>query len=161
MSYLPKSCSYFVQAAIPAFLRESMEKQKKLLRIVRQGLPEPIRRHCCHCVSEGDTLVVFLDSQAFLSQMRFFVPSLLRWLTENGLAFKEIQSRILFSTAFQPKKVPKIERELPPDSIVREFLAYADRSPDELGQALRHFATTIERLRSEATENTHASLSSE
>jgi hypothetical protein len=130
-----------------ASIHAQLEGQERLLRAVRQGLPDFLRGHCPHCVAKDDRLVLYVDSPAFASQVRFFGPSLLAHLEQaTGQRFRDIQIRNLLPAAPRPGAKRPIT---PPAPGITEMLrATADNSSSgEIRDALVRLSQTLDRLR--------------
>lgn len=126
-------------------LRAQMERQERLLQAVRRGLPEFLADHCRHCVAKDDRLLIYVDSAAWGSQLRFYGPSLLAHLEQSaGYRFRDVRLRSLVQTS--ERESPK--RRVPAASagaIVRE--SAENSTSDEIREALLRLSRTLERYR--------------
>jgi len=128
-------------------LFQSIDKHAELLKRVKGGLPEPLARHCLYCLSREDRgLVIFTDSQAFGSQLRFYAPSILAKLNiDEALPFKQVLVRYLHPTepniASRPMNRPSPETiglvKACGNSAICEELG---NSFERLGAAMEHYA---------------------
>ena len=117
----------------------------ELLRMVKEGLPGPLAKHCHACVvREGGGLVIFTDSQAVASQLRFFAPSLLEKINVNlETPLKQVLVRNLSpeipTTAVKPMKSAS-------PAAIEAVKASSKTAPcDELAIALTKLGATMER----------------
>jgi hypothetical protein len=143
----PAPLKGFLDNAALASIRAQLDVQGRLLRVVRQGLPEFMGSHCRHCVLKEDCLLIYVDSPAFASQVRFYGPSLLAHIeSAAGLRVRNIQVRNLLPAA--PKPAEKI-RPAPPSQATGEMLrTAAENSPSgEIKDALLRLSQTLEEMR--------------
>jgi hypothetical protein len=149
MADKPESAHSLLKGGVMAALRAELEVQGRMLQAVRRGLPDFLGSHCRHCVIKGDRLLIYVDSPAWGSQLRFHGPSLLLHLEQTtGRRFRDIQVRNLLpaaptSTAEKPRAVP------PPGPGVSELLREsAENAPHEdIREALLRLSRTLEKAR--------------
>lgn len=90
-----------------ATLASELEKQGALLQRLRKQLPDFLGQHCIHCIHKSGKLVVYVDSAAFATQMRFHTPALLPAIREaTGLAFTSLQIRTILHRESTPSDPP-------------------------------------------------------
>lgn len=120
----------------------------ELLARIKAGLPRAMAQHCKYCVAKEDsTVILYTDSQAFASQLRFLVPGLLDSLNATGdLAITQVQVRNLLSPIPQPVEKPVAPMRKPSRSAIEAVRASSEcAAGDELGQALARLSATMER----------------
>ena len=67
---------YLNNSALSTLVSE-LEKQGSLLRSIRNHLPDFLGQHCVHCIHKSGNLILYVDSPAFATQMRFHTAALL------------------------------------------------------------------------------------
>jgi hypothetical protein len=125
-------------------LFQRIEIHNELLRRVKEALPELLAKHCQYCVVKEDGgLIIFSDSQAFASQLRFYAPIVLAKLNaDRETPFKQISARNL-----NPEPPAKVIEPMKPASreVIEIVKASSKSAPnDELAKALARLATTME-----------------
>lgn len=116
----------------------------RLQRLVQSRLPSFLADHCLACVVNDGQLIVYTDSPAWATPLRFALPAVLTEL-QNGLepALRRIQIRILCPhQARQPERRPTI----PGCKVIGHIQDIADCSDPELGASLARLAATWRRL---------------
>ncbi|CAG0965573.1 hypothetical protein ANRL2_01227 [Anaerolineae bacterium] len=148
MPNAPESTRQVLNNAVFQDIRRRVDFHAELLKRIREGLPTPIANHCRYCVAREDGgVVVYVDSQAFASQLRFRLPALLARLNAAGdLSVKQIVLRNLPLTtpsvvtkAMEPMKVP------PPETIEMVKASSLSAPSDDLAKALARLGTAMER----------------
>lgn len=128
--------------------RLELQKQARLLQIVRQALPEFMGEHCRHCVlEENDRLLIYTESAAFSYQLRFYGPSLIAKIAENtGLRLKDVRIRNLMPVGVEQARYNKPRVFEPPLGGVGETLreSAANSPHDEVRAALLRLSQTVE-----------------
>jgi hypothetical protein len=146
MSGHPEPLKGFLDNSALAALRAQLDLQGQVLRAVRQGLPEFMASHCRHCVLKEERLVIYVDSPAFASQVRFYGPTLrLHLETALGRRIGDIQVRNLLPAA--PSPTEAVRFALPSRGTGAIVRAAAENSePGELRDALLRLSRTLERV---------------
>ncbi len=85
MNRIPRLLDDFLQTdpAIRKLLARSA-RQNSLLQQIRALLPKPLDAHCLAAVSRDSALVLYADSSAWASRLRFFSRNLIRELQQRG-----------------------------------------------------------------------------
>ncbi len=152
MAYKPDSPQQLLKT--PAFqeILRRVAIHSELLKKIKEGLPIALAGHCLDCVAHEDgEVVIFSDSQAFASQLRFYAPVILAKLNANHRSpfFRRVSVKNLHTTA-QDSAV-RLMRAPSPETIgiVKESgkAAYCD----ELGRALARLGTAMEHYAKEQT----------
>lgn len=131
-----------------AALRAELEVQGRMLQAVRRGLPDFLGSHCRHCVIKGDRLLIYVDSPAWGSQLRFQAPSLLPHLEQTtGRRFRDIQIRNLLPAA--PANAAEKPRAVLPGPGVSELLRETAESTshEDIREALLRLSRTLDKVR--------------
>ena len=88
-----------------------VRRDKHLLMQIQGELPQPLDQHCHAVLAKGPTLLLFTDSPAWASRLRFFARELGERLHRRGLRFGRITVRVLI---FDPPQIarPAVARQL-------------------------------------------------
>ncbi len=145
MSRRPESPNaLLIQSSGFRALLVQVEKHERLLRIARAALPSVLGEHCKACLSKEGRIVIFADSPAWATQLRFFGPAILASLRScDGENFREVQVRNLTR-----ETIPDESRSmnLPSPEVARMVrMSAIDAPTDELRAALMRLGATIER----------------
>jgi hypothetical protein len=103
---IPRLLDDFLQTdpAIRKLLSRSAQ-QNSLLHHVRRLLPQPLGEHCLAAVQKGDSLVLYADTSAWASRLRFLSRNLIREFQRRDQAgIKQITVRI-----FIPDRARKLK----------------------------------------------------
>ena len=144
----PQPVRALLESSALASIRAELAEQARLLRTVREGVPEFLSAHCLYAIAKGDRLLIYVDSPAWGSQLRFYGPSLLERLERTtGYGFKELQVRNLLSAVGSPARRSE-PRLAPPQAALGELLRRsAETAPGELKEALKRLCRAVESLR--------------
>ena len=129
---------------------EKIAEQKLLLRNVKAVLPAPIAEHALHCVLNETRLLIYTDSGAWASQIRFFHEPILNKMHQSGQRkILKIQVKVL-PLAIEAK--PARTAALPSSETIQAILGQVDdKSNDVLNLALSRLGKTLrKRLEVEA-----------
>lgn len=134
-----------------AYLYHQIEQQQRILQCVQAVLPESLAKQTLHCLIRGKRLLIYTNSPAWASQLRFYSGIILAAMTPLiGRPIEVVQVRII---AGQTGLVSRPERKanLPSAekiAIIRnDSLNVAD---DELSLALLKLSATLARASSRA-----------
>lgn len=83
-------------------LIEKSREQARLLHQVRSLVSSPLDAHCVAAVKKEGQLLVYVDSSAWASRLRFTTRQLTRALADTGDSVQKITVRVLVRN--QPKK---------------------------------------------------------
>jgi hypothetical protein len=99
----PKSTAAFLRTS-PQLraLSASLQEQERLLPLIRSLLPEPLRDHCLYVCSSERGLIIYTESSAWASRLRYASNDLRLKLRAQGLRFGKINVRILLSERPRP-----------------------------------------------------------
>jgi hypothetical protein len=119
--------------------------QAEILRRVRQALPDFMGLHCRHCVVRDERLLIYMDSPAFASQLRFYAPSLLEKLdVGSGPRIRDIQVRNLLAVAPEPGSSQPKPRNARSSASGEALVAAAEgMASEEIKAALLRLGRTL------------------
>ena len=125
-----------------ALCLETIAEQNQLLSIVGTALPTSIAEHVNHCVLSGNCLLIYTESAAWASQIRFFQQAILSKLHDSGQAKITLVRIKVFSLPREPETGRKVQ--MPSPETVRAMAGLADqKSDDVLDVALANLANTL------------------
>jgi hypothetical protein len=78
-----------------ASLITQSREQEALLKQVRTLLPDPLNQHCRAAVLHDQFLILYADSSAWASRLRYFCRNLSRHLQQQGVIVQKISIRVL------------------------------------------------------------------
>jgi hypothetical protein len=120
-------------------LQARSRDQSALLQQVRRLLPSPLDRHCLAAVLEADRLVLFTDSSAWASRLRYFARDLVFGLQQERVTVTKTAIRILVSNRQKKRKQRHIPRISQKNARLLRQIA-DDISDPALGAALRRLS---------------------
>lgn len=127
-----------------------LAQQQALLRLIRNELPPSLANHVLHCVPNEKKLLLYTDSAAWASQLRFLKQEILHAAgTEQGRPLEKLQIRIL---ADQISDRPQADRKatLPSAEKIAMIRNQVNGiQEDQLQQALQRLSSTLARLTKE------------
>ncbi len=125
---------------------ETILEQQKLIEIVRIGLPTHLAGHVQHCVESGPSLIVYCDSAAWASQLRFCTKAILEQLRTAGRSrITKIQVRLVPQEigSAASKRSPRLPSAAAIESICGNLADGSDS--DELAAAMARLRVTLRR----------------
>ncbi len=78
-----------------ASLIDRSRQQEALLMQVRDLLPAPLNRHCRAAILRDQLLVLYADSSAWASRLRYFTRNLCNHLQQQGVIVHKVSVRVL------------------------------------------------------------------
>lgn len=138
-----KSAMQFDSRLLTVFM-EKVAEQNQLLGVVRAALPPSIAEHADSCVLSGARLLIYTESAAWASQIRFYSQAILNKLSESG---QQKITNIRVKVLLHPEE-PKTRRflHLPSSETVRMVFGHLDeKSDDELAKALAKLGKTLKK----------------
>jgi hypothetical protein len=146
MANKPQPTRQFLENPIFEDLHRRVEIHARLLKKVKEAVPGAMAGHCLHCVAREDgSLVLYTDSQAFASQLRFHVPSILARLQAAGEAgVRRIAVRNLCPTGQAEPAEPIVRMKKPSAYAVEAVKACVRADGDELDAALARLGASME-----------------
>lgn len=144
----PESTRQVLNNAVFQDIRRRVDFHAELLKRVRECLPSPMAKHCRYCVAREDrSVVLYVDSQAFASQLRFRLPALLAKLNApDDLSIKQIVLRNLPLTTPSVVTKPMAPMKVPPPHAIEMVKASSQSAADsDLAKALARLGAAMER----------------
>lgn len=132
-----------------AYFYSQIEQQQRILQHIQTVLPESLAKQARHCLIRDKKLLIYTDSAAWASQLRFYnsvVLAAIAPLTRTPVEIMQVkiiagQSGLILG-AKRKAKIPSIEKI----ALIRnDSLSVSD---NELKSALLKLSTTLERLSS-------------
>lgn len=116
--------------------------QRVMLAKVRAALPEALAEHVVHTVLSGSRLLLYVDSAAWASQIRFFRDAILALDLHNGRQrANDVQLKILPAEAVERAR----RANLPTPETAERIVAESGEEGDELAAALNRLGATLRR----------------
>ncbi len=146
MTGKPESTQQLLNHSTFLGLVRRIDLQAELLARVKKALPPSLGDHCLYCVAREDgRLVVFTDSPAWATQLRFYAPAILAAIRErDDFNIKEILPRNFPPTA--AAAVPAKSMKTPPSDAIEMIKISSSAAPcPELGEALARLGAAMER----------------
>ncbi|MDD5322513.1 MAG: DciA family protein [Methylococcales bacterium] len=130
-----------------AYFYSQIEQQKRALQRIQAVLPEPLAKQVRHCLIKDKKLLIYTDSAAWASQLRFYNYAILAAiapLTRTSIALMQVkiiaEQTGLVLRSVRKANIPSGEKI----AIIRnDSLSIRD---DQLKQALLRLSATLERL---------------
>jgi len=140
MSKHPRLITDFFRASKPfRELLEQSREQTLLLQLVRRLVPPPLDVHCVAVIRKDRQLVIYVDSPAWASRIRFSARQLSQKLAEAGESAQKITVRVIVGS--RPKRPPRGPVRHLSGNNARLLAETAEQLDDsELGAALRRLA---------------------
>jgi len=130
-----------------AYVYSQIELQRKLLQPVRRALPTILSEHVLHCIIKKKELIVFTDTAAWASQLRFYHDTMLTSIapiTRESINLLQIRVMPILpgieSRQASAPIIPSAEKIM----LIRSTGMMA--SDEHLKQALIKLSTTLQRL---------------
>lgn len=124
-----------------------VEEQNKVLHQIRKVLPTQLAQHTCHCVIKNKKLILYTDSAAWASQLRFYNKEILSKIAPfTRESIDILQIRIFTDSTI---KLPDTEKSvnLPSAENIDIIYKQALDAPDDiLNRALLKLSKTLKRL---------------
>jgi hypothetical protein len=139
--------SWSFQNRTMAYFYSQLEQQQRILQRIRAMLPEALAKQTRHCLIREKKLLIYTDSAAWASQLRFYKSTILAAImpfTRTPVELMQIKI-IRGQTGLIPG--PKRKAKLPSaekiELIRNDSLTVSD---NQLRLALLKLSTTLERL---------------
>lgn len=123
-----------------------IEQQKQVLQRIHEVLPATIALHVLHCVVNGKKLLVYTDTAAWASQLRFYNSAILAAIapvTRESVSIMQIKIGLETSPAASQGRKPNIPSAEKIEFIHQHSLTVAD---EQLKQALLRLSATLAKL---------------
>ncbi len=127
-----------------AYFYSQIDQQKRVLTKIHELLPDTIAKHALHCVINGNKLLVYTDSAAWASQLRFYNSPILAAIapvTRESVSIMQIKVRMetLTKTSL-PGRTPIIPSAEKIALIHNHSLTVSD---EQLKLALQRLSATL------------------
>ncbi|MGZ8158178.1 MAG: DciA family protein [Methylobacter sp.] len=129
-----------------AHFYSQIEQQKQVLQRIHEVLPATIAIHVLHCVVNGKKLLVYTDTAAWASQLRFYNSAILAAIapvTRESVSIMQIKIGVEALRATPPHRKPNIPSAEQIELIHNHSLTVAD---EQLKTALLKLSATLEKL---------------
>lgn len=132
-----------------AYFYSQIAQQGRVLQRIQAVLPEALAKQVRHCLIREKKLLIYTDSAAWASQLRFYSPAILAAIASFARTPVEIlQIKII---ARQPGLVlgPNRKAKIPSAERIKLIRNHSlGVSDDQLSLALQKLSTTLEKLSS-------------
>jgi hypothetical protein len=136
------------------YFYSQIEQQRRIVQRIQAVLPEALAKQVRHCLIRDKKLLVYTDSAAWASQLRFYNSAMLAAiepLTRTSVEIMQIkiiggQTGLILGPK-RKAKLPSVEKI---ENIRNDSLAVSD---DQLRLALLKLSTTLERLSAKSKGN--------
>ena len=130
-----------------AYFYSQIEQQRRILQRIQAVLPDALAKQARHCLIKDKKLLVYTDSAAWASQLRFYNSAILAAIAPlTGTSVKTMQIKIITGrtgliTGIKRKaKLPSVEKI---ELIRSHSLTVGDQ---QLSSALLKLSATLKRL---------------
>jgi len=124
-----------------------LNQQLQLLRHIRNNLPHPLADHVIHCVLNEKRLVIYTDSAAWASQLRFHKDQILQAVCKaRNEPLEKLQVRIL-TDQISEKRDQHRKANLPSAEKIGLIRKEGNNLRDsQLGRAFQKLSATLAKL---------------
>jgi len=129
-----------------AHFYSQIEQQKLVLQRIHEVLPATIAQHALHCVVNGKKLLVYTDTAAWASQLRFYNSAILAAIapvTRESVSIMQIKVRVETLQTASPSRKPNIPSAEKIEFIHNHSLTVSD---EQLKLALLRLSATLAKL---------------
>jgi hypothetical protein len=130
---------------ILANYQQKIKQQQYLLNIIKATLPKPLTGHVLYCVVSAEKLLIYTDSAAWASQLRFYQQPILNAVINTNLVpVKTVQIKIIF-----PNNSTKgtFKKNIPSKGNIKLLHHCGESANDQkLKQALLNLSQTLNKL---------------
>jgi len=143
-----------------AHFYSQIEQQKQVLQCIHAILPTEAAKHALHCVVSGKKLLVYTDTAAWASQLRFYNQAILAAIapvTRESISIMQIKVRVETLPAGRNKEVVRDEALQTTSPGRKPNIPSAEKielirhhsltvSDEQLKQSLQRLSATLEKL---------------
>jgi hypothetical protein len=147
----PRDINFLVSSLYTKELKPKLLEHEKLLNVVRASLPGFLAEKSRYCIVNSNTLVIYSESQAFSSQLRFFEPTIMQSLKQE---LRVNCTRVLVRNLFSNKDIGErvVTRKLLDAKVADQITDVAISFQDEdIKRALTRLGSTL-RKKSKGTK---------
>ncbi len=127
-----------------AYFYNQIDQQKRVLAKIHELLPDTLAIHALHCVINGKKLLVYTDSAAWASQLRFYNSAILAAIapvTRESVSIMQIKVRMeMLTKTSHPGRTPIIPSAEKIALIHNHSLTVSD---EQLKLALQRLSATL------------------
>ena len=127
-------------------LNAESKRLSELLEIVRSHLPEPLAGHCLAVSGSKNSLILYTESSAWASRLRFISRQLQTNLHSAGLSVEKISIRVSIKRTQRTPKHEKIRQLTPKNAELLQQLAN-DMPDDQLKASLQRLSRHVRKIR--------------
>jgi len=152
MTHQPEAVAGLFQGAAIQAIRTRIAKHRRVLGAAKRALPGFLADHCVDCVVKPEQLILYVDSPAWASQIRFYALHLLTRLEQStGHRFNDLQIRNALPTGTKPLGKPA---SVSAPAFVAELLKSSASSTTsrEIKEALLRLSETVQAFGKSASE---------
>jgi len=123
-------------------IQKNLNAQRKLLDIVKNGLPDNLAAHCIHITTNTGKATLFTDSSVWASKLLYLRKPIMDSLSLSGSPIRSLTVKVL------SQKLTKNQAQLKPVSNdALKFLAQANETDDtdSLKVAMNKLITTLKK----------------
>jgi len=129
------------QRKVLADYQHYLSIQTRLLKIIKSTLPDHLVNHVLYCVPSNQTVILFTNTAAWSSQLRFYQQAILQSLSIQGYYYNQLKVKII-PEQIQPKR--SIDKKYPSQTSIDTILDSANNQTDKaLRRALFKLANTF------------------
>lgn len=130
---------------ILANYQQKIKQQQYLLNIVKAALPKPLTDHVLYCIVSAEKLLIYTDSAAWSSQLRFYQQLMLNAIMDTrAVSIKTVQIKIII-----PNNTTKgtLKKNIPSKENIKLLHHCGKYVKDKkLKQALLNLSQTLNKL---------------
>ncbi len=130
-----------------AHFYSQIDQQKRVLQRIHEVLPAALAEHALHCVINGKKLLVYTDTAAWASQLRFYNSAILAAIapvTRESVSIMQIKVRVeALSATSLPGRTPIIPSA---DKIALIYDQSITISDEQLKLSLQKLSATLAKL---------------
>jgi hypothetical protein len=125
-----------------ATIRAKLQQNRGLLEEIQQLLPAPLNEHCVGIAAKQDHLILYSDSSAWASRLRYITRDLLAKLSKNNISFNKITVKITIDNRKKATKRSGRRSRLISATNSEQLQKIANSTPDpELRAALMRLSS--------------------
>lgn len=129
----------------PKLINQKLQTHQAIFRQVNSVVPNSIKAHLVDCATKGTKLLLFTDSSAWASQLRFYNPIVLKALKNQSIPpIKQIHIRIVPP---EPKHNRRLKKTRTPSLEAINGIRSAGENAEEpvIKNSLVRLASTLEK----------------
>lgn len=113
MARRPRPITDYLAKGSPLNSLLTQEKANNTLLVrIRQNVPSTLAEHCLGAVLQDNQLLIFVESSAWASKLRFLSRGLCQKMRKEGVPIDKVVARVFLHGQLKPKKKRVSKREL-------------------------------------------------